>query len=166
LGSRITGKTRSFFDPRLRHGGFDLLEVRGQFLGHRGRITGPGGDSLSIRSELESFQAVSDGTVEAGSGASYYWAGKEPATQWFAAVPFGMNAQGLAAWLHGGDGLKLWEEIYAPFNLVPRPGAPPAFKWAAGSIKKTTPSTISKGSRCGFQARAEKWWPVLAGPWC
>jgi len=71
---------------------------------------------------LESFQAVSDGTVEAGSGASYYWAGKEPATQWFAAVPFGMNAQGMAAWFHGGDGLKLWEETYAPFNLIPRPG--------------------------------------------
>ncbi len=71
---------------------------------------------------FESFQAVSDGTVEVGSGASYYWAGKEPATQWFAAVPFGMNAQGMAAWFHGGDGLKLWEEVYAPFNLVPRPG--------------------------------------------
>jgi TRAP-type mannitol/chloroaromatic compound transport system substrate-binding protein len=71
---------------------------------------------------LESFQAVSDGTVEVGSGASYYWAGKEPATQWFSAVPFGMNAQGMAAWFHGGGGLKLWEECYAPFNLVPRPG--------------------------------------------
>jgi len=71
---------------------------------------------------LESFQAVSDGTVEVGSGASYYWAGKEPATQWFAAVPFGMNAQGMSAWFHGGDGLKLWEEVYAPFNLIPRPG--------------------------------------------
>ena len=52
---------------------------------------------------FESFQAVSDGTVEVGSGASYYWAGKEPATQWFAAVPFGMNAQGMAAWFNGGD---------------------------------------------------------------
>ena len=71
---------------------------------------------------LESFQAVSDGTVEVGSGASYYWAGKEPAMQWFAAVPFGMNAQGMSAWFHGGDGLKLWEEAYAPYNLIPRPG--------------------------------------------
>jgi TRAP-type mannitol/chloroaromatic compound transport system substrate-binding protein len=70
---------------------------------------------------MESYQAVSDGTVEVGSGAAYYWAGKEPATQWFSAVPFGMNAQGMAAWFHGGDGLKLWEETYAPFNLVPRP---------------------------------------------
>jgi TRAP-type mannitol/chloroaromatic compound transport system substrate-binding protein len=33
-----------------------------------------------------------------------------------------MNAQGLSAWFHGGDGLKLWEETYAPFNLIPRPG--------------------------------------------
>lgn len=71
---------------------------------------------------LETFQAVSDGTVECGSGAAYYWAGKEPAAQWFAAVPFGMNAQGMAAWFHGGDGLKLWEETYAPFGVVPRPG--------------------------------------------
>ncbi len=71
---------------------------------------------------FESFQAVSDGTVEVGSGASYYWAGKEPATQWFSAVPFGMNAQGMSAWFHGADGLKLWEECYAPFNLIPRPG--------------------------------------------
>ncbi len=71
---------------------------------------------------MESFQAVSDGTVQVGSGAAYYWAGKEPATQWFSAVPFGLNAQGMAAWFHSGDGLKLWEETYAPFNLVPRPG--------------------------------------------
>jgi TRAP-type mannitol/chloroaromatic compound transport system substrate-binding protein len=68
------------------------------------------------------FDAVSQGTVEVGSGASYYWAGKAPAAQWFAAVPFGMNAQGLAAWFHGGGGLELWEEVYAPFNLIPRPG--------------------------------------------
>ena len=68
------------------------------------------------------FDAVSQGTVEVGSGASYYWAGKAPAAQWFAAVPFGMNAQGMSAWFHGGDGLKLWEEVYAPFNLIPRPG--------------------------------------------
>jgi TRAP-type mannitol/chloroaromatic compound transport system substrate-binding protein len=40
----------------------------------------------------------------------------------FRPCPFGMNAQGYAAWFHGGDGLKLWEETYAPFNLVPRPG--------------------------------------------
>jgi TRAP-type mannitol/chloroaromatic compound transport system substrate-binding protein len=70
---------------------------------------------------LETFQAVSQGTVEAGSGAAYYWAGKMPAAQWFAAVPFGLNAQGINSWFYGGNGLKLWEEVYAPFGVIPRP---------------------------------------------
>jgi len=70
---------------------------------------------------METFQSVSDGTVEMGSGAAYYWAGKQPAAQWFSAVPFGLNAQGMNAWFYSGGGLALWEEAYAPFNLVPRP---------------------------------------------
>jgi len=67
------------------------------------------------------FDAVSEGTVECGSGAAYYWAGKVPAAQWFSAVPFGFNAQGINAWFYGGGGLELWEEVYAPFNVIPRP---------------------------------------------
>jgi TRAP-type mannitol/chloroaromatic compound transport system substrate-binding protein len=67
------------------------------------------------------FDAVSDGTVECGSGASYYWAGKVPAGQWFSSVPFGLNAQGINAWFYSGGGIQLWEEVYAPFNVVPRP---------------------------------------------
>ena len=45
--------------------------------------------------------------------------------EWFATVPFGMNPEGMAAWFYQGDGLKLWEEAYAAFNLVPaaRPSA-------------------------------------------
>ena len=67
------------------------------------------------------FDAVSQGTLEIYNSAAYYWAGKEPATQWFAAMPFGLNAQGMNSWYYGGGGLKLWEETYVPFNLVPRP---------------------------------------------
>jgi TRAP-type mannitol/chloroaromatic compound transport system substrate-binding protein len=70
---------------------------------------------------LEVFDAVSSGTVEVGSGAAYYWAGKVPAAQWFSAVPFGFNPQGINSWFYSGGGLELWEETYAPFNLVPRP---------------------------------------------
>ncbi|MEO1270972.1 MAG: TRAP transporter substrate-binding protein, partial [Myxococcota bacterium] len=70
---------------------------------------------------LEAFDNVRQGNVEMGHGASYYWAGKVPAAQFFASVPFGMNAQQLRAWMLGGDGLKLWEELYADFGLVPMP---------------------------------------------
>ncbi len=34
------------------------------------------------------FDATSQGTIECFMGAPYYWAGKEPAVQWFSAVPF------------------------------------------------------------------------------
>ncbi len=67
------------------------------------------------------FDAVSSGTVHCGHSASYYWAGKCRATQWFTSVPFGMNAQGMNAWLYQGNGLRLWEEVYRPFGIVPRP---------------------------------------------
>jgi TRAP-type mannitol/chloroaromatic compound transport system substrate-binding protein len=70
---------------------------------------------------LQSFDAVSQGVVEMGHGAAYYWAGKIPAAQFFTAVPFGMNAQGMNAWLYSGGGLELWREVYAPYNLVPFP---------------------------------------------
>ena len=68
------------------------------------------------------FDACSKGSVEAFMGASYYWAAKEPAVQWFCAVPFGMNPSGMQSWLLHADGLKLWSETYAAFGLVPRPG--------------------------------------------
>jgi TRAP-type mannitol/chloroaromatic compound transport system substrate-binding protein len=70
---------------------------------------------------LEGFDAVSQGTAEMCHGASYYWAGKAPASQFFSSIPFGMNAQQMNAWLYGGGGLALWEELYAGFNLTPLP---------------------------------------------
>ena len=84
------------------------------------------------------FDAVSAGTVEVGSGASYYWAGKVPAGQWFSSVPFGFNPQGINTWFYAGGGLELWEETYAPFNLVPRPQGNTGFQmggWFNKEIK-------------------------------
>jgi len=68
------------------------------------------------------FGAVSSGSVQMGHSAAYYWKGKLPAAVFFAAVPFGLNAQELNGWLHYGGGLELWREVYAPFNLVPFAG--------------------------------------------
>ncbi|MBR9921736.1 MAG: TRAP transporter substrate-binding protein [Bacteroidetes bacterium] len=71
---------------------------------------------------LEAFDTVRSGAAQIGSGAAYYWAGKLPAAQFFASVPFGMNAQQLNAWVLGGGGMELWEKLYADFNLVPMLG--------------------------------------------
>lgn len=63
------------------------------------------------------FDAVSGGTAEMGHGAAYYWKGKHEATQFFSAVPFGLNATEINGWLRYGGGQALWDELYAPFNL-------------------------------------------------
>jgi TRAP-type mannitol/chloroaromatic compound transport system substrate-binding protein len=108
----------------------------------------PGGQ---IMQPFECFDAASQGKIEALMGSPQYWASasvvanKEPAIEWFATIPFGMNPQGMAAWYHQGDGLKLWEEVYAPFNLVPRPGPAFAPQMAGWFRKKITTIGDYKG---------------------
>lgn len=70
---------------------------------------------------FEVFDAVSQGTAQIGHGGSYYWKGKVEAAQLFGAIPFGMTPPEIDGWLYYGDGLKLWQEIYEPFGLVPFP---------------------------------------------
>ncbi|PHS70623.1 MAG: ABC transporter substrate-binding protein [Methylophaga sp.] len=70
---------------------------------------------------LQTFDAVSQGTVEMGHGSAYYWAGKVPEAQFFSTVPFGMTARGMNAWLYDGGGLELWREVYQPFHVIPFP---------------------------------------------
>lgn len=68
------------------------------------------------------FDAVSQGVAQAGHGAAYYWKGKIPAAVFFTAVPFGMTAQEMNAWLHFGGGLELWRDLYGAYGVVPYAG--------------------------------------------
>lgn len=67
---------------------------------------------------LETFDAVSSGAIEAGWSTPGYWAGKVPALQLFAAVPFGPSAGEYIAWLKFGGGTELFEEIYAESGIM------------------------------------------------
>lgn len=68
---------------------------------------------------LEVFDAVSQGVAEIGNSTPYYWQGKIPGASFFSTVPFGMTAKEMNAWLEFGGGNELWQELYAPFNLLP-----------------------------------------------
>jgi len=105
--------------PVMGEGADAMARLIAQMSGGRLQINVYGGGELVPA--LETFDAVSGGVAEMGHGVAYYWAGKVPAAQFFAAVPFGMDAQQMNAWLYSGGGLALWEELYAPFNLVPMP---------------------------------------------
>ncbi|MBU1343152.1 MAG: TRAP transporter substrate-binding protein DctP, partial [Proteobacteria bacterium] len=103
--------------PMLGEGADKIAQWVDEMSDGRLKISVYGGGELVP--PLGVFDAVSEGTVQMGHGAAYYWAGKAPAAQFFAAVPFGFNAQSLNAWLYSGGGMQIWEELYAQFNLKP-----------------------------------------------
>jgi TRAP-type mannitol/chloroaromatic compound transport system substrate-binding protein len=101
-----------------------------------------------IMQPFECFDAASKGTIEAFMAAPFYWVTngpREPAIQWFHTIPFGMNPEGMVAWFYQGDGLKLMEETYGAFNLVPRPTAPQAPQMAGWFRKKMSTIGDYKG---------------------
>ena len=89
------------------------------------RITDLSGGRLTIKvysggelvPPLQCLDAVSSGTAEMSHDASYYHIGKAPAAGFFTAVPFGMTAQELNAWVYYGGGQELWDELYTPFGV-------------------------------------------------
>ena len=105
--------------PGLGSGANNLARLIGEMSGGRIQVKVYGAKELVPPFEV--FDAVSAGTAEMGHGAAYYWKGKSEAAQFFAAVPFGMNAQEMNAWLLYGGGMELWQEVYAPFGVLPAP---------------------------------------------
>ncbi|MFK8055551.1 MAG: TRAP transporter substrate-binding protein [Saprospiraceae bacterium] len=124
----ITGKKYEWIMVTTWPPGFPILHEACVRLADQVRLMSGGRLNIKVygAGELipafECFEAVSLGTAAMSSGASYYWAGKIPAAQFFASLPFGLNAQGMNAWLLQGGGLEVWREIYADFNLIPFPG--------------------------------------------
>ncbi|MCF8026184.1 MAG: TRAP transporter substrate-binding protein [Desulfobacteraceae bacterium] len=68
---------------------------------------------------LEIFDAVSSGALDGGYAYPGYWVGKNSAYGLFAAIPFGLTADGTLAWFYEGGGMDLWRKISAKYNIVP-----------------------------------------------
>ena len=130
---RMSTAFTAVFD--IHHGAAQqLAKVVEEMSGGRFRIeVFPGGQ---IMQPFDCFNAASEGKIQAFIGSGQYWADREPAIEWFCTIPFGMNPEGMAAWHYQGDGLKLMEETYAAFNLVPRPGPGVAPQMAGWFRKK------------------------------
>ena len=71
---------------------------------------------------LEVLNVVSQGAVQAGHTASYYYVGQSPALAFGTTVPFGLTAQQQSAWFYEGGGLAQLQGIYAKkFNVIQFP---------------------------------------------
>jgi TRAP-type mannitol/chloroaromatic compound transport system substrate-binding protein len=66
---------------------------------------------------LQVFDPVSAGSIEAAWTAAGFHAGKISALSFFSSVPFGPQVGEYLAWMHFGGGQKLYDEIYAPYNV-------------------------------------------------
>jgi TRAP-type mannitol/chloroaromatic compound transport system substrate-binding protein len=94
---------------------------------------------------FEVFDTVAKGTAEMGHSGAYYWKGKAEAVQFFSAVPFGLTAQEMNAWLYYGGGMELWKELYAPFGLIPAATGNSGVQMAGWFNRKITTVTDLKG---------------------
>jgi len=111
----VTAWPKNF--PGLGAGANLLAKMINEMSGGRMKVKVYGANELVPAFEV--FDAVSKGTAQIGHAGAYYWRGKSEATQFFSAVPFGLTAQEMNAWLYYGGGMELWQELYAPFNLIP-----------------------------------------------
>ncbi len=68
---------------------------------------------------LGGFDAVSQGKADMYHAAEYYWQGKSPAFNFFAAVPMGMTASEMNAWVRFEGGQELWDELSGGFGVKP-----------------------------------------------
>ncbi|GAB6068735.1 TRAP transporter substrate-binding protein DctP [Methylothermus subterraneus] len=111
----VTAWPRNF--PGLGTGANRLAQLITEMSGGRIRVRVFGAGELVPAFEV--FDAVSRGTAEMGHAGAYYWKGKGEAFQFFSAVPFGLTAEEVNAWLYYGGGMALWRELYARFDLIP-----------------------------------------------
>jgi len=70
---------------------------------------------------LQVLDAVQAGTIECGHTAPYYYVGKDPSFAFFTALPFGLNARMITAWLTQGGGNALGAELFRDYNTISIP---------------------------------------------
>ncbi len=91
---------------------------------------------------FELIEAVSRGILDGGHGVPAYWFGRDRAASLFGTGPsFGLDAEGMLAWIHYGGGEELYNELLQKvlkFNVVsffhgPMPTQP--FGWFPKEVK-------------------------------
>ena len=89
-------------------------------------------------SPLEMLDAVSSGKVDMSHGTPYYWTKQSAGFNFFATVPFGMNANEHYAWLRYGGGMALWDKLARKHGVVVFPCGNTGIQMAGWMRQKIT----------------------------
>jgi len=74
----------------------------------------PAGELVPVQDNMD---AVTDGRAEMSHDMASYYIAKSPAFAFFAAVPFGLVAQELNAWVLSGGGQALWDDLGKAYGV-------------------------------------------------
>ncbi len=96
---------------------------------------------------MQTFDAVSKGSADAGHDWPGYWKGKNEAFVAFASVPMGLDGEGYNIWLYEKGGLEMMQELYGKFNLFALPGGQCGQEMGFFSNKRATKLADFKGMR-------------------
>ena len=94
---------------------------------------------------LQALDATQNGTVECCHTCSYYYVGKDKTFGFGTAVPFGMNARQMNAWVYYGGGQKLLDEFYANYNIISMLGGNTGVQWGGWYRKEINTLADVKG---------------------
>ncbi len=71
-----------------------------------------------LMSAVDVLDGVKRGAIEACHTSGSFFFGRNEAFAFGAAIPFGMNARQLSAWMSEGNGLRLLRDFYAGFGAI------------------------------------------------
>jgi TRAP-type mannitol/chloroaromatic compound transport system substrate-binding protein len=101
--------------PGLHTGAVRLAQTIGAATGGRIKIeVFPAGTLVRA---FETFDAVGAGVADLYHTDEAYFEKKSPAFHFFAALPFGLTADELFAWVQYGGGQELWDALSGQFNI-------------------------------------------------
>ena len=87
---------------------------------------------------------MSNGTVEMGNTALYYYWGKNPAFTFGTSLPFGLNTRQQMSWMLFDGGMDMLNDLLKEYNCSAFRPAAPARRWAAGSARKSSRPKTSR----------------------
>lgn len=93
------------------------------------------------------FDAVSEGTADLYHSVPAYWGSKSKGFLLFGSQPFGLTADEQFGWMAHGGGQKLYDEMYARFNLKPFLCGNSGPQWAGWFRKEINSVDDLKGLR-------------------
>ena len=109
----------------------------------------------SLVPPFQVFEAVANGTVEAGGDWPNYWSGKDTAFDLLGSYPYGLTPIDYMVWIYQGGGFELYQEVYGKFGMVYLPHGVTPMESGVRSNKPINSIADYKGLKIRMSGRTQ-----------